>query len=65
MTRRISKSKSASMSHEMTLELSKETKGTFVYRSDEDDCPVPTLYIKKLGRTKAPDSIVVTIEEEK
>ena len=44
------------------MELSKETKGTFVYASSEEDSAIPTLYIRKSAYPDgAPDSINVTV----
>lgn len=40
--------------------LSKETKGTYVYMSDEDT--IPTLYIRKSALESKPESITVTVE---
>lgn len=47
-----------------TLTLSKETVNTNVYKNDEDDAPIPSLYIKKAAFKKAaPKTITVEIKE--
>jgi hypothetical protein len=42
----------------------KETKGTRVYESTDEDAPITTLYIKKNGIGPDVKSIRVTVEEE-
>jgi len=48
-----------------TLKLERETKGTFVFKNDEDDAPIPSLYVKKSAFKKgdAPKTITVEIKE--
>ena len=51
---------------QIKLELNKikETKGTFVYGSDKEDAPIPSVYIKKAAFPDgAPAKIKLTIEE--
>lgn len=50
-----------------TLTLERDTKGTNVYKNDEDDAPIPSLYIKKhvFGKKEAPKKITVEIPEIK
>lgn len=46
----------------ITLEYSKSTKGTHVYRDDNEDAPIPTLYIKRSALpAKAPEAITITV----
>lgn len=50
----------------ITVKLTKarDTKGTYVYKSDADNTPVPSIYVKKSAFTgDAPESITLTIEE--
>lgn len=49
------------------MKLGRDTKGTFVYKDESDDAPIPSLYIKKSAVTKgeAPKSITVEIAEIK
>ena len=48
---------------EEAMTFKKETKGTFVYVSDDEDEPrIPTLYIRKNGAKKAPKRIVVKVQ---
>lgn len=44
-----------------TLKLDRDTKGTFVFKNDEPDAPIPSLYIKKgaFKDNEAPKSITV------
>lgn len=45
-----------------TMTLGRDTKGTFVYKNDADDAPIPSLYIKKTAFTgNAPQSITITV----
>ena len=37
-----------------TLKLDRETKGTYVYKNENDDAPIPSLYIKKAAIKKFP-----------
>lgn len=48
----------------LMMSLEKETKGTFVYKSDMKDTAISTLYIRKeaFAAIKAPESIEVTVE---
>lgn len=46
------------------LKKERETKGTFVYKNDEDNAPIPSLYIKKSAfKGDAPDEITINIKE--
>jgi hypothetical protein len=48
------------------LKLERDTKGTFVFKNDEDNAPIPSLYIKKaVFKGDAPKSITVEIPEIK
>lgn len=48
------------------LKWERETKGTHVYKNDEDDAPIPSLYIKKTAfKGDAPKAITVDIPEIK
>jgi len=43
-----------------TLKLDRDTKGTFVFKNDAEDAPIPSLYIKKHAFPgDAPKSITV------
>lgn len=48
-----------------TMNLDRDTKGTFVYKNDKDDAPIPSLYIKKAAVKdgKAPKTITLEIKE--
>jgi hypothetical protein len=49
---------------ETTLTKSRDTKGTFVFKDESDNAPIPSLYIKKSAFDgEAPEKITVTIEE--
>lgn len=49
-----------------TMKLERETKGTFVFKNDEDNAPIPSLYIKKSAFSDgAPKSIIVEVKEAK
>ena len=51
------------MSKQVELKLTKETKGTFVYGSAEDDALITTLYLQKSAMpAEAPKVITVTVE---
>lgn len=46
------------------LTKSRDTKGTYVYKNEEDNSPIPSLYIKKSAfKGDAPEAITVSIEE--
>jgi hypothetical protein len=46
---------------ETKLKLGRDTKGTFVYKNDSDDAPIPSLYIKKSSiKGDAPETITIT-----
>lgn len=48
------------------LKKARDTKGTFVYKSDEENAAIPSLYIKKSAVTgEAPEEITVEIKEIK
>lgn len=42
----------------------RDTKGTFVFKNNEQGAPIPSLYIKKdaFGKDGAPDEIEITIK---
>ena len=43
---------------------SRDTKGTYVYKNDDQDAPIPSLYIKKSAFDgEAPESITVEVTE--
>lgn len=45
-----------------TMTLGRDTKGTFVYKNDAEDTPIPSLYIKKSAfKGEAPQSITITV----
>lgn len=47
-----------------TLKLAKDTKNMNVYKNDEDDAPIPSLYIAKTAfKKEAPRSITVEIKD--
>ena len=50
----------------MTLELVKETKGTYCFDSADPDAPVANLYVRKsaFGGGPAPRRITLVIEED-
>ena len=51
-----------------TLTLSRETKGTHVFKNDKDDAPIPSLYIAKSAfsdPSNPPKEITVEIKEIK
>ena len=53
------------MSKQIELTLSKETKGTFVYASIEENSLITNLYLKKSQMpAEAPKRITVTVEFE-
>lgn len=46
------------------LTKARDTKGTYVYKNEEDNAPVPSLYIKKSAfKGDPPESIKLIIEE--
>ena len=46
------------------LALERETKGTFVFKNDEDNAPIPSLYVKKSAfKGDTPKNITVEIKE--
>lgn len=45
------------------MKLGRETKGTHVYKNDEDGTAIPSLYIRKSELKDAPETITVTIAE--
>lgn len=48
------------------LRKDRETKGTFVFKNDEDNAPIPSLYIKKSAfKDGAPNEITIEIKEVK
>lgn len=49
------------------MKLGRDTKGTFVYKNEDDDAPIPSLYIKKTAIKKgdAPKEITIEIKEIK
>jgi hypothetical protein len=48
------------------LKLERETKGTYVYKNDDDGAAIPSLYIKKASvKGDAPKEITVEISEIK
>lgn len=50
----------------VNLTKARDTKGTFVYKDDSDNTPVPSIYIRKSAfKGEAPERITLTIEESK
>ena len=50
---------------EVTLQLEKETKGTFRYDNADKDGVITAVYIRKSGMPeKAPNTVTVTVETE-
>ena len=50
----------------VNMKMSRDTKGTFVYKDDTDNTPVPSIYIRKSAfKGEAPKQITLTIEEKK
>jgi hypothetical protein len=48
------------------LTLERDTKGTFVYKNDEDNAPIRSLYISRSAvKGEAPKSITIEIKELK
>lgn len=48
------------------LKLERETKGTFVFKDDAADAPIPSLYLKKSAvEGEAPKEITLEIKEIK
>ena len=53
------------MSNQLELTLSKETKRTFVYKTDDEDSPISSLYLMKSHMpSEAPKRVTVTVEFE-
>lgn len=49
---------------QISMNLHKETKGTFVYSADDEEAPVKTVYVAKSAFSNgAPDSITLTLTE--
>jgi hypothetical protein len=50
-----------------TLKFERDTKNTNVFKNDDEDAPIPSLYISKkaFGKKDAPKSITVEIPEIK
>lgn len=48
---------------QVTMQYSKSTKNTHVYKDDSDGAPIPTLYIKHAAVDGKPAFITVTIEQ--
>ena len=47
---------------EITMTKARDTKGTYVYKNDEQGAAIPSLYIKKSAIDgEAPEKIVVTV----
>lgn len=46
----------------VTLTKDRDTKGTYVYKTDDRDAAIRSLYITKSAVSEAPDEITVTIE---
>ncbi len=45
-----------------TLKKSRDTKGTYVFKNDDADAPIPSLYIKKSAfEGEAPDTVTITV----
>ena len=53
------------MKKKIELIFSKETKGTFVYKTDEEDSPISSLYLMKSHMpSEAPKKVTVTVDFE-
>ena len=53
------------MKKRIELKFSKETKGTFVYKTDDEDSPISSLYLMKSHMpSEAPKKVTVTVEFE-
>ena len=48
----------------LELKFDRSTKGTHVFTSEEENAPIPTLYIRKSGfeNGTVPETVTVTIE---
>lgn len=46
------------------MNLERDTKGTFVYKSEDDDAAITSVYVKKSGvKGEAPKAITLEIKE--
>ena len=53
------------MKKQIELKFSKETKGTFVYKTDDENSPISSLYLMKSHMpSEAPKRVTVTVEFE-
>ena len=53
------------MNKQIELIFSKETKGTFVYKTDDEDSPISSLYLMKSHMpSEAPKKVTVTVDFE-
>jgi hypothetical protein len=53
------------MNKQIELTFSKETKGTFVYKTKDEDSPISSLYLMKSHMpAEAPRRVTVTVEFE-
>ena len=51
------------MKKQIIMQYRKSTKGTHVFANDEDNTPVPSIYIKRSALpSQPPESITLTIE---
>ena len=51
------------MNKQIELTFSKETKGTFVYKTEDKESPINSLYLMKTHMpAEAPKSVTVTVE---
>lgn len=51
---------------QIKMKLGRDTKGTYVYKNEDDDAAIPSLYIKKGAiKGEAPKTITVEIKEIK
>ena len=50
-----------------TMKRERDTKNTFVFKNDDENAPIPSLYIKKsaIKGGEAPESITLEIKEIK
>lgn len=47
-----------------TMKLSRDTKGTQVYKNDDEGAPIPSIYIKKSAfKGDPPETITIDIKE--
>ena len=49
------------MSFELTLALKKETKGTYVFATDEEGAQITQLYVRKEAFSEKPESIKIKV----